>query len=68
MSLLDDHGHPVPEAHAEATILTRYAVQTRYPSLQPHLSLKDLDEAVLLAEALCVWACQRIGFGYPATR
>lgn len=33
MSLLDDHGHSVPEAHDEATILTRYAVQTRYPSL-----------------------------------
>ena len=46
----------IPEEVDNAVILTRYAVQTRYPGLQPPLTELDWIEAFGLAKGVVRWA------------
>jgi hypothetical protein len=46
----------IPEEVDNAVILTRYAVQTRYPGLQHPLTEPDWIEAFGLAKGVVRWA------------
>jgi HEPN domain-containing protein len=59
--LLGDNAVPITEEVDDATILTRYAVQTRYPSLAPALTESDWIEAVGLAKGVVRWASLMLG-------
>lgn len=58
---LSDHGVVITREVDDATILTRYAVQTRYPGLAPALTEPDWIEAVGLAMGVVRWACILLG-------
>lgn len=59
--LLSDNGVAITEEVDNATILTRYAVQTRYPGLAPALTEADWVEAVGLAKGVVRWASIQLG-------
>jgi HEPN domain-containing protein len=59
--ILEDSGATVTEDVDSAIILTRYAVQTRYPGLYPPLGEADWREAVTLAQAVVQWAAMLLG-------
>lgn len=59
---LDENGVPIPTEVDDAAILSRYAVQTRYPGLYPPLSDADWSEAVFLAKGVVRWASVATGF------
>ena len=56
MSLLEEAGEELPETVRRGATLTRYAVQTRYPSLVEPVSEKEYDEALSIAQAVVYWA------------
>ena len=56
VELLSDHGVVIPGEVDDATILTRYAVQARYPGLAPALTEADWIEAMGLAKGVVRWA------------
>lgn len=59
MSLLEASGQIIPGAVRRAATLTRYAVQSRYPSLEP-VTEEEYIEALEIAEAVVVWAEKQI--------
>lgn len=46
----------MPESIREASILTRYAVRTRYPGLPEEVGEEEYTVAVALAEEVYRWA------------
>ncbi|WP_052572490.1 HEPN domain-containing protein [Holophaga foetida] len=61
MDLLDEHDVAIPEPVDAAVILTRYAVQTRYPGVYPPLTEEDWNEAINLATQVTQWASSLMG-------
>jgi HEPN domain-containing protein len=61
LELLSGNGVAITEEVDGATILTRYAVQTRYPGLTPALAESDWVEAIGLAKGVVRWACLMLG-------
>ena len=55
LSGLEDLGLDIPEAVDQATILTRYAVETRYPGPYEAVSEEEYREAIHSAETILAW-------------
>ena len=53
---LEDLGLEIPEAIDQATILTRYAVETRYPGAYEPVIEDEYQEAIRFAETILSWA------------
>lgn len=56
LTLLAKAGVDVPEEVREATLLTPYAVEARYPGLWEEVSAEDHAEALRVAERVLEWA------------
>ena len=57
LALLDDAGQAIPDALWEAaTVLTPYAVETRYPGVTGSVTEDEYRQAVALAEKVVQWA------------
>ena len=54
-SALAQRGMEVPACVREAVVLTRYAVETRYPGCYEASTEAELEEAVNLAEGVIEW-------------
>ncbi|MGY4706915.1 HEPN domain-containing protein [Candidatus Bipolaricaulota sp. J31] len=52
LTLVEKAGQPVPERIKRASILTPYAVESRYPGLSESVSEEEYREAVAIAEAV----------------
>jgi len=57
---LTEHNIALPEVAREAVILTRYAVETRYPGLEEPVSEEEYHQAIRLTEAIVHWAVKVI--------
>lgn len=55
VTVLQQSGQAVPAAIAEAARLTRFAVETRYPSLAEAVTREDYKRAVAIAEEVIRW-------------
>ena len=53
---LEDDGIEVPSEVKEAIILTRYAVETRYPGIVEPITEEEYQGAIRLAEEVVMWA------------
>ena len=53
---LEDAGIEVPSEVKEAIILTRYAVETRYPGIVEPITEEEYQSAIHLAEEVVMWA------------
>ncbi len=53
---LEEAGVDLPEAVREAVVLTRYAVETRYPGIAEPVTEEEYREALALADAVVSWA------------
>ena len=53
---LEDAGIEVPSHVKEAIVLTRYAVETRYPGIVEPITEEEYLQAVSLAEGVVAWA------------
>lgn len=60
LSALGEAGEAIPDSIRSAATLTRYAVQTRYPSLDEPVSEQEYNEAVEIACAVVRWAEGRL--------
>lgn len=58
---LEEQGIQIPETVDVASILTRYASETRYPGGFEPLTPADHAEALVLAEAVLAWARAQVG-------
>jgi hypothetical protein len=58
---MGDNGIVITKELDDANVLTRYAVQTRYPGLAPALTQSDWIEAVGLAKGVVRWASLVLG-------
>ncbi|MFH0981234.1 MAG: HEPN domain-containing protein [Planctomycetota bacterium] len=58
---LEKSGIPLSPAVKEAAILTRFAVQTRYPGLSAPATQEEHERAVRIAEGVVDWARRIIG-------
>ena len=57
LALLDDAGQAIPDALWEAaTVLTPYAVETRYPGEAEPVTEEEYRQAVALTEKIVRWA------------
>ncbi len=61
LELMGDNGIVITKELDDANVLTRYAVQTRYPGLAPALTESDWIEAVGLAKGVVRWASLMLG-------
>lgn len=61
LALIEEHGETIPVHIKEAARLTRFAVETRYPSLDEPVSQEEYERAVAIAEAVVGWAEEKIG-------
>jgi HEPN domain-containing protein len=52
---LEDLGLEITEAIDQATILTRYAIETRYPGEFEPVGIAEYQEAIRLAEVVLDW-------------
>ena len=59
MSSLESSGQGIPPAVRRAASLTRYAVQSRYPSVEPVTEGEYID-ALDIAKAVVRWASEQI--------
>ncbi|MDD9997126.1 MAG: HEPN domain-containing protein [Rhodospirillaceae bacterium] len=59
MSSLESSGQDIPPAVRRAATLTRYAVQSRYPSVEPVTEGEYID-ALEIAKAVVRWAGEQI--------
>jgi HEPN domain-containing protein len=66
LTLLAQSGERIPQAIADATDLTRFAVATRYPSVTEPVTTAEHRRAVAIAEAVVRWAEGRIGKGHDS--
>lgn len=55
VTVLQQGGQEVPPSIAEAARLTRFAVETRYPSLAEAVTREDYDRAVAIAGEVIRW-------------
>ena len=53
---LEDNGLNIPQDVRDSVILTRYAVETRYPGPAEPVTAEEYDEAIRLADSVVVWA------------
>ena len=53
---LEDAGVGVPSEVKEAIVLTRYAVETRYPGIVEPITEEEYLQAVSLVQGVVVWA------------
>ena len=60
MSMLEASEETIPAPVRRAAALTRYAVQTRYPSLEEPVTAQEYAETIAIAEAVVRWAEERI--------
>lgn len=60
VNILEKHGQEVPVEIKEAVKLTDYAVEARYPGLTEPVTDEEYKEAIKLAEAVVVWAQEKI--------
>ncbi len=63
LTLVAKAGVEVPPEIEEATLLTPYAVEARYPGLWEEVTATDHQEAVRVAERVVRWAEALIGSG-----
>jgi HEPN domain-containing protein len=59
------HGLEVPQSVQDAIVLTRYAVETRYPGTSEPVTHSDYRRAIELAEATVTWAERAIAASDP---
>jgi len=55
VTVLQQSGQEVPTSIAEAARLTRFAVETRYPSLAEAVTREDYDRAIAIAGEVIRW-------------
>ncbi len=55
ITVLQQSGQDVPASVAEAARLTRFAVETRYPSLAEPVTREDYDRAIAIATEVIHW-------------
>ena len=55
VTVLQHSGQEVPSSVAEAARLTRFAVETRYPSLAEPVTREDYDRAIAIATEVICW-------------
>lgn len=55
VTVLQRNGEEVPPSIAEAARLTRFAVETRYPSLAEAVTREDYNRAVAIAAEVIRW-------------
>ena len=55
VTVLQRNGEEVPQSIAEAARLTRFAVETRYPSLTEAVTREDYNRAVAIAAEVIRW-------------
>ncbi|MGQ0812324.1 MAG: HEPN domain-containing protein [Nitrospiraceae bacterium] len=60
VTVLQQSGQAVPTQIAEAARLTRFAGETRYPSLAEAVTREDYKRAVAIAEEVIVWVESKI--------
>lgn len=60
VTVLQQSGQEVPTSIAEAARLTRFAVETRYPSLAEAVTREDYDRAVAIAGEVVRWVEKHI--------
>jgi HEPN domain-containing protein len=65
LSLAYQSGQNIPDQIRQAGVLTRYAVETRYPGLAEPPSKEDYQRAVTLAEQVVRWAENLISSEHP---
>ena len=53
---IEDDGIEIPPEVKEAIILTRYAVETRYPGIVEPITEEEYQSAIHLAEEVVTWA------------
>ena len=68
LTLLGQSGETIPQAIADATDLTRFAVATRYPGVAEPVTVEEHQRAVAIAEAVVTWADESVGKGPSLTR
>ena len=55
LTLLENHGIPLPETVRRAASLTNYSVEARYPGPFEPVTEDEFHEALSLAEAVVAW-------------
>ena len=58
---LEEVGVDLPEAVRESVVLTRYAVETRYPGIAEPVTEEEYRQALALADAVVSWARGLVG-------
>lgn len=61
LRLLDDSGEKIPQQVRDASQLTDYAVEARYPGLAEPVSQEEYEEALAIAEDVLRWVEARLG-------
>jgi HEPN domain-containing protein len=61
VTLLEESGEAIPPPIAEAVVLTRFAVVTRYPGVTESVTAEEHQRVVTIAETVVQWAEERIG-------
>lgn len=61
LRLLKKGGRAVPAEVEEASLLTRFAVATRYPGLAEPVTRKETEKAIGIADRVLRWAQKTIG-------
>ncbi|MBI2455509.1 MAG: HEPN domain-containing protein [candidate division NC10 bacterium] len=61
LDLVEERGTAIPPHVKEAARLTRFAVETRYPSLDEPVTHEEYERALAIAEAVFRWAEKEIG-------
>jgi HEPN domain-containing protein len=56
LTLLENHGIPLPETVRRAASLTDYSVEARYPGPFEPVTEEEFREALSLSEAVVAWA------------
>ena len=61
LALVEEQGESLPPHVREAARLTRFAVETRYPSFDEPVTQEEYEQALATAEAIVRWAEEEIG-------
>lgn len=60
LALVEGRGKAIPPHVKEAARLTRFAVETRYPSFNEPVTHEEYERALAIAEAVVCWAEEEI--------
>jgi hypothetical protein len=60
---MQQDGVNLPPEVRQATALSDYAVEARYPGLAEPVTRQEYLEAILMAEAVVKWAARLLGVG-----